>query len=290
MPKILAIGIGLVDIYKSQKMMYPGGNEYNISYYIRELGGESSFMGVFADDKVGEYIYLLLKEKGVDISHSRFEQGSSGYAIVDLVKGNRLFLDWNKKGVTDLHPIQLNQEDLKYVKQHDIICISNASRLKLSDYKTLFLSGIPICYDFSDSFTEENIRDICPLLYFSFFSCSHINDIEKVKQLLSYSVTLGSKYAIAMMGECGSLAYDGNQYYACAAKKATVVDTMGAGDSFIAAFILHWFCCLKSNVKVLLPDAMEKGASFAGINIGRRGSLGVGYEVNPDELFRVLNI
>ena len=38
MSSIVAIGIGLVDIYPQRGKMYPGGNEYNVSCYARELG------------------------------------------------------------------------------------------------------------------------------------------------------------------------------------------------------------------------------------------------------------
>lgn len=89
--KLVAIGINVVDIYPSLRKMYPGGNELNISYFINELGGQSSFMGVFADDHAGRLLFSLLCEHGVDVSHCRYESGSSGYAIVELIDGDRFF-------------------------------------------------------------------------------------------------------------------------------------------------------------------------------------------------------
>lgn len=41
---------------------------------------------------------------------------------------------------------------------------------------------------------------------------------------------------IAMLGEHGSLAYDGQRFYHQAAENVPVVNTVGAGDSYIAAF------------------------------------------------------
>ena len=39
-----------------------------------------------------------------------------------------------------------------------------------------------------------------------------------------------------MLGEHGSLAYDGDRFYEKEAEKVPVVNTVGAGDSYIAAF------------------------------------------------------
>ena len=49
-PRIVGIGIAVVDIYQHHKRMYPGGNEYIVAYYSVIHGADASFMGVFADD------------------------------------------------------------------------------------------------------------------------------------------------------------------------------------------------------------------------------------------------
>lgn len=46
----------------------------------------------------------------------------------------------------------------------------------------------------------------------------------------------GAGCVIAMLGEHGSLAYDGQSFYHQAAENVPVVNTVGAGDSYIAAF------------------------------------------------------
>ena len=46
----------------------------------------------------------------------------------------------------------------------------------------------------------------------------------------------GAGCVIAMLGEHGSLAYDGTAFYELDAEKVTIVNTVGAGDSYIAAF------------------------------------------------------
>ncbi|MDP4109262.1 MAG: PfkB family carbohydrate kinase [Bacillota bacterium] len=49
--------------------------------------------------------------------------------------------------------------------------------------------------------------------------------------------SFGPKAVIATLGENGSIAFDGSKYYECGIVPVKVVDTMGAGDSYIAGFI-----------------------------------------------------
>jgi sugar/nucleoside kinase (ribokinase family) len=287
MPAIAAIGIGLVDIYPQKGRMYPGGNEYNISYYVKELGCRASFMGVFAGDKAGEMLFNLLDKAGVDLSHSRHETGYSNYAIVELRNGNRVFSDWSRTGVTDRHPIRFNQDDIAFIKQHDAACISCASRLEYSDFKMLYDAGVPLSYDFSDAFTEQQMRQICPLVQFSFFSCDRFTG-EEAREILAKAAAYGSKITVATMGKNGAVCFDGTSYYSCPAPEARVTDTMGAGDSFIAAFLCSYYS--DADAPPSLDRAMRQASGFAGRNIEREGALGIGYDVDVSRLNNVIEL
>ena len=126
---IIGIGIATMDIYCYKNKMYPGGNEYNIAYNAKKQGAKAAFMGVLANDKVGEILEETLQKEQIDTSHSHHEEGSSGYALVDLKDGDRVFIDWNKKGVTDLHPFEFTKEEIEYIKEFDIACISWGARV-----------------------------------------------------------------------------------------------------------------------------------------------------------------
>jgi fructoselysine 6-kinase len=59
-----------------------------------------------------------------------------------------------------------------------------------------------------------------------------------VKQFLQDKVQRGMKLAVATFGEKGSLAWDGKVWTACGIYPAgKVVNTVGAGDSYIAGFL-----------------------------------------------------
>ena len=294
MLKVLGIGINVVDIYVHQGKMYPGGNEYNICYHLSQMGVRTAFMGVFANDEVGKILSELLIRNDIDISHSKFKKGSSGYALVDIVDGDRVFLDWNRQGVTDIYPFEITDEEIKYIKKFDAVCISYASRLTYVKIKKLSDSDITLSYDFSDCFSEEIIESLCPLVTFAFFSCSNVSDQSEIKRLLRKAVSLGPKIAVATMGSDGALAYDGGAFYRQEAIHVSAIDTMGAGDSFIAAFLRYYLVATEIKKDTVVGDniktALREGGKLAALTVQKNGALGIGYSVDVQDLGKVINI
>lgn len=290
--RIIGIGIATMDIYCHQKKMYPGGNEYNIAYDAKLQGAEVGFMGVFANDKVGEILEKTLTEANIDVSHSHHEKGSSGYALVDLVDGDRVFLDWNKQGVTDLYPFQFTEEEIDYIKSFDIACISWGARVSVEKIKKLHSAGIDICYDFYDNFTDQDICAISPYIKYAFFSCSHISE-EETKDVLKKCVALGCELAIGTRGADATVAYDGEEYYMHGICKVQPKDTMGAGDSYISSFLTNYLPVRADesmDTGNKIHDSLGKAAEFAATVVMKDGSLGVGYDVDPEKLSEIINI
>lgn len=291
-PRIVGIGIAVVDIYRHHRKMYPGGNEYNVAYHAKLQGAEAAFMGVFADDKVGELLEQTLMNAGVDTSHSHHEKGSSGYAIVDLVEGDRVFVDWNKQGVTDLYPFTFTEEEIAYIKTFDIASLSRNSRMTYEKFEELAAAEVVMSYDFNDNFTEEDIERIAPCVKIGFFSCSHLEESE-IKALLRRCVERGCELAVGTRGEKATIAYDGRSYYHQDIVRVKAKDTMGAGDSFISAFLTNYLSAetdesLAAEDKI--TDSLQKAAEYAATVVVRDGALGIGYDVDPDRLSENINI
>lgn len=284
MPKLLAVGVGLVDVYAFEGRMYPGGNELNLAWYARELGAESSFIGVFGSDEIGRSLERLCREKGIDLAHSRFESGQSNFAVVELVQGDRVFTGISKNGVTDLHPVRPGPQDLAYAAGHDLLCTGYASRLRREDLALLAGTGVPLCYDFNDDFTPEEMERLCPLAAFGLFSCGHCESEREVQSILRRACALGCETAVATLGAKGAMALAGGRFYTEPAAPVKAVDTMGAGDSFWSAFLVEWFKDVQAHGVPDVQKAMRAASAFAGRNVCRRGSLGVSMPVDPAAL------
>lgn len=290
--RVLGIGINVVDIYLHQKKMYPGGNEFNIAYNAALQGAESGFMGVFADDKAGKLLEQTLNEIGVDTSYAHHEHGSSGYALVDIREGERFFLDWNKEGVTDLFPIEFTEEEIRYIKTFDIVSLSRASRVNTDKIRKLNRAGIALSYDFYDNFTEDTIKEIAGYIKLGFFSCSHLTE-EETKMVLKLCIEMGAELAVGTRGSAPAIAYNGSRFYEQDACKVNVRDTMGAGDSFISAFLVAYYSAKADELvsaENKITDALRIASEFAATVVTKDGSIGVGYDVAPDRLSEIINI
>lgn len=291
-PRILGIGIATMDIYCHKRRMYPGGNEYNIAYNAKFLGAEAGFMGVFANDKVGEILEQTLTEAGVDTSCSHHETGSSGYALVDLEDGDRVFRDWNKQGVTDLYPFVFTEEEMEYIRTFDIACMSWGARVSADKVIKLSKAGVPVCYDFYDCFTDEDIDRLSPYIRYGFFSCSHMSEAE-TKDILKRCVSQGCRIAVGTRGSEPAIAYDGFAYYQQEICKVKVTDTMGAGDSYISAFLTSYLSA-ETDESIAAEDkiqlSLKRAAEYAATVVVKDGSLGVGYDVDPDKLSEIINL
>lgn len=276
--KIIGVGDNVVDKYMYKKTMYPGGNALNFAVYAKQLGIEAAYMGVFGNDRAAEHIIKTLKNLEVDISHCRQYKGENGFAAVDLVDGDRVFIGGNEGGVQKDNPLILTNEDLEYIKTFDIAHSSIYSDMDTELHK-LKETGATVSYDFSSDYNDELLINNCQYIDVSLLSCGQLEEAE-VENLLKQVHSFGSKLVIGTMGSRGAMVYDGNTFYRQKPHLVQPVDTLGAGDSFFTQFILHYLAEKKKNPKgdhsVLLTSSLEEGAKFAAKTCLVDGAFGYG--------------
>lgn len=282
--KIIAIGDNVVDKYISRGKMYPGGQCVNTCVYSHMNGGKTAYLGKFGDDDVAKYNCRILKEIGIDYSHSRHFHGENGAARVTLKDGDRVFLGSNKGGVAKEHPFDFTEEDLAYICQFDLI-YTNGNSYIIHDLPLLSRTGVPIAYDFSTEWTIEQLEEICPYIHIALLSCAHLTEEEReneMKRVAAYGV----KLVIGTIGEKGSYAlYDKHFMYTEACKAEEILDTMGAGDSYFATMLTSLLQEEEGlvfgdyeNMKPKIARAMKAGATFAAKVCGMEGAFGYGIE------------
>ncbi len=282
--RILGTGVPTMDIYPAHKEMFPGGNEYNIACNVALLGEEAGFLGVFARDLAAGYLQDTLKNLGVDMCACRREKGSSGYSLVELKEdGDRIFLMWNQEGAADKNPIQFTEEELQYIATFDVLCAGRCANVSREKIEILSHRGIKVCYDFYEVFTEKEIKEMAPYIHYGFFSCSHLDD-EKTKSVLHSAVEAGCKIAIGTRGTQSAFAYDGKNYYEQDVKAVVAKDALGAGDSFIAAFLVSY---LKNQD---VQRALKMATEYAAEIVMKSGSIGVGFHFDPPKLEELVDL
>lgn len=237
---IRAIGVGdnVVDCYLHTATMYPGGNSVNFAVYARQLGHESAYAGVLADDREGKLIYRTLEELGVDLSRcTAIAGGETGRCSTQLVDGDRVITDDNDFGSVKSSPLKITDSLLDYIRRFDVAHSSCFSFLE-NQLGKIKGAGVPVVYDFSDRWDMRQINDVCPNISIAFLSGKKLPDGE-IKEILRRICSLGCMLAIATVGKRGAFVYDGIRFYEKLPYNvsAKVKDTLGAGDSFLTGFV-----------------------------------------------------
>ncbi|MDO4650004.1 MAG: PfkB family carbohydrate kinase [Eubacteriales bacterium] len=291
--RILGIGVATMDIYVDRKKMYPGGNEYNVACNARQLGAEAGFLGVFGNDAAGRILEDTLKDQKVDVSRCHHETGSSGYSLVRLLEnGDREFLEWNQQGVTDLYPIGFDEEEIKYCRSFDVASLGRCASVSYEKICQLAEAGIPICYDFHAIFGEKELQRYAPRTTYAFFSCSHLTD-QEIRMTLQRAVDLGCKIAIGTRGVDPVIAYDGHQFYEQETCRVKATDALGAGDSYIGAFLTFYLGFMKEGTlsqEEMIQRSLKQAVEHSATVVVKEGSIGVGYDVDPNKLDEVINM
>ena len=287
--KILGFGNCCVDYYIQQGIAYPGGNGLNVAVFAKDNGMDAAFIGTIGTDDIGKHIIKTAKKMGIDISHSPLKKGASGKAAVNIINGDRVWDEeyfGDEHGVGTLFPPMLSECDLEYVEGFDLI--HGCSYAYLEDqFLRLVNTDSLLTYDFSDDDeyrTEEYLKEICPVLDLGLFSCEHIAE-ENILGFVTFVKSCGCKNVLITMGPRGQRFYsESGEVYEGKAKYITPIDTMGAGDSFCAAFLAGllkrgWKKHVEPTGDMIIP-ALAEAAEYSAKNCLVEGSFGHGLKID----------
>jgi len=250
--KIICVGDNVVDYYLDQQNYYPGGNAVNVAVNCKRYGAEkSSYIGVFGDDEPAEHIKKCLKDEDVDFSYSRKVYASTGMPQVSHTEdGDRVFLGGPKDTAQHIFRLRLTQNDFDYISTFDVCHTSFYSNIEPDLEKISQICNVS--FDFSDDFTLEYVKSVAHLVKFAFFSGSERTE-EEINELIDVVNSLGVKVIGITLGSEGALFIRKNKRYLQPVKSTQVIDTMGAGDGFIAGFLVSY----------ITDENMEKALDFA---------------------------
>ena len=261
MLRVACVGDNCIDYYDAAGEAFPGGNPVNVAVYFRRLGLASSYTGVVGSDAYGELLRRALTKKGVDVCRLRTLPGATAVSHVRIVNGDRVFGRYDEGVMADFN---VTEEDLDFLCTHDLVVTGLWSHME-GALAAIRARGVPVAFDAADRPFDPVALTALPSVTVAFFSDDHSGD-EALRETLRRIAALGPRIAVATRGSRGSLAFDGSEFYDCAPAPCRVVDTMGAGDSFIAGFLTAW---LRGSA---IPACMAAGAENAAVTIGYRGA------------------
>ena len=126
-----------------------------------------------------------------------------------------------------------------------------------------------ISFDFSTKYDDAYLELVCPYVQYAIFSGGDLTEAECEALMVKVHMA-GTPNVIVTRGSKGSLFSDSQQVYVHGIVDTEVVDTLGAGDTFVAVFLKEYV--QHSNAQ----EAMEKGAAAAAETCRRFGAFGHG--------------
>jgi fructoselysine 6-kinase len=249
MVKIAAVGDNVVDCYLARDEMYPGGNCLNLSIFLRRFGGHSAYIGAIGRDHAGDVIARALADEGVDTSHLRVLDGPTAYCVIGHRQGDRVFIDFDL-GVSVFKP---SAADIAFLEGFDAVHVGQSSGL---DADLADIAGrASLSYDFSTRRDADHRRAIAPLCFLASVSGGDLPP-ETIAAIAGELLDAGAKWVLVTRGREGASLFTGANRFDVPAVPVEVVDTLGAGDTFIARV-------LYGLVGGETPEALLKAAASA---------------------------
>ncbi|GAB2530270.1 PfkB family carbohydrate kinase [Paramicrobacterium agarici] len=275
--RLLGVGDNVVDRYVNLGREYPGGNAVNVAVFARRLGAESSYMGVLGDDLSGQYVLDSLRREGVGTEHCEVAQGPNAFAEVEIVDHDRVFVG-AEPNVAKFTPEDSHFEQMS---GFDVVHCGYAGTFGPSVARIAARSRVS--YDFGSEgkfvLQSDELLSMLPHLYLASFSGSHL-DAAGVESLAQYAIEKGAKYALVTRGGEGAYLAQTTQGLWQDAELINVVDTLGAGDAFIASVLVG----LLSQRK--LSDVLASASAHAAHVCMRYGAFGDGRPFSSKDMRR----
>ena len=249
MKNIVCFGEVLWDVFPKHKKI--GGAPLNVALRLQSLDNSVSVISSIGDDKKGREIKEYTVEKGVNAAHIQVHKE---------LKTGKVKVMLNQKGSASydiMYPrawdkIQLTEENEKLTEKADaFIYGSLAARdettrhtlyelLKIASYK-IFDVNLREPY-----YTKEVLTHLMEQADFIKFNDDEIFEIGELLNSKTHSLEQNIKFIAnftdtpticVTKGRHGAILYVDNTFYYNSGYQVEVVDTVGAGDSFLATLI-----------------------------------------------------
>lgn len=225
--EVAAVGDNCIDKYLPPVgYSAVGGNAVNVAIHLQRAGLRAAYFGAVGDDADGRRMQELLASNGLDISAMQTVPGGvTAYTDIEVsAVGERRFL-FEEFGVCrGYRPTADETARLRTLRHVHIGWMDDGGALK----DDLLAAGVSVSQDITVNPHVEGLT-------IGFASAG--NDRVEAKTLVDQLLARGCKLAVVTRGEHGSMASDGNEYAETDIVPVNVVDTTGAGDTFIAGFI-----------------------------------------------------
>lgn len=239
-PKIAFMGDLTVDRYVKQKEVHLGGSSLTSAIWATRLGAKSSIIAAVGTDnfQIPQYI---------DKSRVTVLPGkTSSIEIHTNELGEREYGNWDPGVLADY---RFSKKDFACMRTHDAVVL------------TVYDKTIHLLYQFRDAFASRRKRKFLRVGDFGDLSLWNKDAAMLVRYLSTFDVFLfgldkdideflinelrqlahqSRKLFLVTLNKFGAAAFAGDTMFGVPGHDVPVLDTTGAGDSFLAAFLVEY--------------------------------------------------
>lgn len=283
--------------------MHPGGSIFNVAVGLARLREHVAFAGKIAEDYFGQHLLQTLKSEGVDTRFVSMSQAQTTLAFVTVVDGQPAFTFYGEGTADSLLTVEDIPETL--YQETGILHVGSVSLLRGTTPATV-VSTVERLKGKALLSIDPNIRAnlihdepqyrallqhviaLSDIVKLSDVDLAWLLPGASVEEALLHLCELGPALAIVTQGEKGVMAQSGSiPAIQVPTIPVSLVDTVGAGDSFCAG-VLAWMAdnAITSHQEVLalaeseLRAALTFASVVAGLNCAKAGA-------NPPSRFEV---
>ncbi|RWD73866.1 PfkB family carbohydrate kinase [Mesorhizobium sp.] len=242
--KLVAVGDNCLDVYLTRGLLTVGGNALNVAVQWRRNGWQARYFGAVGNDDEGDIVLDEVVAAGLSGDDVERRPGDTAVTLLRDKAGDRNFLLESFGVGEDYRPPATHYHSLTNA---DWVHLgTNANRELLL---SLVADKIPFSVDVSTLHFALPLEGV-PLL----FASGPDDPAEPVEPLLAAFRKAGARKVVLTCGARGAYFDDGGRVLYQKAMPVEVVDTCGAGDSFIATFLAS-FCIERETAEEALCRA-----------------------------------
>lgn len=247
---IICFGEMLWDVLPTGKQ--PGGAPMNVAVHLKNLGANPQIISRIGNDELGQELLTFITEKG--LSTALIQQGETH--LTGVVKAN--VTDKNEVTYKIVQPvawdyIQHDETLDKAVEKADLFVYGSLAARSTATADTLFqllrkarlkVFDVNLRAPHYDQITLEHLFNYADIVKMNAQELTLVSkwyqlDSNEEKAIAGLATRFGLQTICVTKGEHGAVLWTNEQFYRSGGFQVEVKDTIGSGDSFLAALLTY---------------------------------------------------
>jgi 2-dehydro-3-deoxygluconokinase len=232
-----------------------GGAESNVAIGVARLGRPAVWMGRVGDDGVGRRVLRELRAEGVTVDAVVDPEARTGLMLKETPTAGRTRVSYyragsagSRIGIDDLDYEAIETAGVLHVTGITLALSESAEQAVFAAIGAAVAAGVPVSFDVNHRPALWGDRDPAPLyrrvaersaiVFAGADEAALLVGAGSPEQLAARIADLGPAQAIVKLGEDGCVASIDGEALSAPAEKITPLDTVGAGDAFVAGYLV----------------------------------------------------